>query len=192
VAREVRTGSVRGPVSDAAVASEPLPASRGIALGGRASTPVTVLDVAVGFLSEGKEWVCGGHGPGSPSLPALCRDTFSHHCFFLPNLCTFRLLSLHITGKDSWAWPGLCLVGSAPLADTCEDARITGQRPWCHHPRNPDPCLVRSPTWRFILTDLTGRRRESCFVQLVWTFRKKILLKWLEKGFPYVLRIRRR
>lgn len=61
-----------------------------------------------------------------------------------------------MTGKDTWAWPGLCLVVSALLADACEDARITGQRPWCHHPRDTDPCPVRSPGGLFGLTEQEG------------------------------------
>lgn len=55
VAREVRTGSVGGPVSDAAVALEPLPTSHGIALGSRASTyPHHRVEHCSGFSFQGK------------------------------------------------------------------------------------------------------------------------------------------
>lgn len=51
VAWEMRTGSLGGPVSDIAVALEPLPAGRGMVRSGhipaRASTSLVVLDVPV-------------------------------------------------------------------------------------------------------------------------------------------------
>ena len=108
--------------------------------------------------------------------------------FFLPNLCTLGWFSLRMMGKHSWACPGLCLAVSTPLVDTQEDARITGQRTWCHHSGNADPCFVRSPTWRFVLTGLIGRE-ERILCRLCGLLEK--ILNWLEKGFLCVLSIRR-
>lgn len=72
-------------MSDVTVALERLPASHGIALGGHISAHTSasrvVLDVPVGYLSKGKEW-CVAAAPQGLSLPAVCRDTSSHCCFF--------------------------------------------------------------------------------------------------------------
>ena len=95
-----------------------------------------------GLSFQGKGMVCGGRAPGTQP-PRCLQGHFQPLLLFFFQI--FQLLFLQMTGKDTWAWPGLCLVVSAPLVDTCEDAQITGQRPWCHHPRDTDPCPLRSP-----------------------------------------------
>lgn len=62
---------------------------------------------------------------GDCNLPALCREAPGHGCIFCQTYSTLWLLLCRVMiggggggvgdgTQDSWAWPGLCLVVSAP------------------------------------------------------------------------------
>lgn len=144
-------------MSDAAVVLERLPAGRGTARGGhipaRASASLVVLDVAVACPPQGKVWVCGG-GHGLWDSQPCC--------------------SLQRTGKGSWAWPGSAWWGLRPQQTLGRMPGLQGSAPGAHPPETLALAeCAPPPPQSFVLTGSTGRRRESGFVQLAWTFRKK-------------------
>lgn len=122
--------------------------------------------------------------------------------FFLPNLCHTLVASLQNnkgrSGLVCVAGPGL---GSAwwyldsETADTSGDTdhraaeESQGQCNWCHHPRNSDPFLLL-PHVDICCDRLNRKGKESCLMQVVWTFRKNPA-KLVGECFSCVLRIRR-
>lgn len=175
---------------------ERLPAGRGTACGGHiptcASASLVVLDVAVACPPKGKVWVCsGGHGPRDSQPRCSLQGRFRPLLLFFRQTYAPCGCSLQRMGKDSWARPGSARWGVRPQQTLGRMPRSQGSAPGAVPQKHwPLPSALSRP--ELCSDSLSGKEEGIWFCAACVDFKEKILLKWLEKGFPCVLRIRRR
>lgn len=177
MAREARTGSLGGPCQTLLwrwSGSLPAVGQRVVATFPPALLPHLSCWMLQWLVLPRERCGCAAAAtaPGTHSLAALCRGASGRRC-------SFSAKPMHLAVALCREWGRTAGHGRALPGGVCALSRHLGGCPdrravhLALSPRNTGPCRVRSPAQSFVLTRSVGRRRESGFVQLAWTLRKK-------------------